>query len=179
MVSLNTTLERLYRSHAGELRAFTRRRVGAQDAEDIVQDAYLRALQEGDVASIHCHRAYLFRIAANLTIDAARKAQVRARYADGEGNAPATTEPEQQSEAAIEAFVELRQLCAHLDELPPPCRKAFLLFWLDDLDHSETALQLGVTVRTVNRYLSRALEHLQRRVARGVRADATDGLPGS
>lgn len=165
MLALNAAVESLYRSHAGELKAFTRRRIGALEAEDIVQDAYLHALEQGNVASTRQPRAYLFRIAANLTIDATRKARVRSRYAGAKAiQAPGACAHE--GEATVESFVELRQLCAHLDDLPPPCRKAFLLYWIDDLDHSETARRLGVTVRTVERHLSRAREHLERRVGR-------------
>jgi RNA polymerase sigma factor (sigma-70 family) len=162
MFPLKAALERLYHSHAHELRAFTRRRVGAQEAEDIVQEIYLRALQEGGVASARHPRAYLYRIAANLTVDATRKAQVRARYAEN-GAMELPGAEAQENAAAIENVVELRQLCAHLDELPPPCRKAFLLCWLSDLDASEAAKRLGVTVRTVERHISKAREHLRRR----------------
>jgi RNA polymerase sigma factor (sigma-70 family) len=166
MPTLNMAFDRLYRSHAGELRAFARRRVGALEAEDIVHDAYLRALDEGSVASIPYQRAYLFRIAANLTVDAARRAQVRSRYADVEVTERRNSQPAQAPASAIEDCVELRQICAHLDELPPVCREAFLLYFIEDLDHSETAQRLRVTVRTVNRHLARARKHLQRRIAR-------------
>lgn len=165
MLSLNTTLESLYRSHARELRAFTRRRVGTNEAEDIVQDAYLHALQQGSVASTRRPRAYLFRIAANLTIDATRRARVRSRYAD-EKAIQSPCGGVHEGASAIENLVELRQLCQQLDDLPPPCRKAFLLYWIDDLDPSEAAQRLGVTVRTVERHLSKAREHLQRRGGR-------------
>lgn len=166
MLPLNATLESLYRSHARELRAFTRRRVGAHEAEDIVQDAYLHALQEGSVLSSRHPRAYLFRIAANLTIDATRKARVRSRYAENKTMFQISDESAHETEATIESLIELRQLCAHLDGLPLPCRNAFLLYWISDLDHSETARRLGVTVRTVERHLLKAREHLQRRVGR-------------
>jgi RNA polymerase sigma factor (sigma-70 family) len=166
MLSLNETLERLYRAHAGELRAFARRRVGPHEAEDIVQEAYVRALQEGRVASISYQKAYLFHVAANLTIDTVRKAQVRSRHASDTAVGPSSAEPAQEPESSIESYVELRQLCAHLEDLSPTCREAFLLYWVEDLDQSETARRLGVTVRTVNRHLTRAVEHLHSRVSR-------------
>jgi RNA polymerase sigma factor (sigma-70 family) len=165
MLSLNETLEHLYRSHARELKAFARRRVGPLEAEDIVQEAYVRALQEGRIASLPCQRAYLFHIAANLTVDSARKAQVRSRYAVDPANGSSSPEQAQEPESSIENYAELRRLCAHLEDLSPMCREAFLLYWVKDLDQSETARRLGVTVRTVNRYLSRAFEHLHSRIS--------------
>jgi RNA polymerase sigma factor (sigma-70 family) len=166
MLSLNTSLESLYRIHARELRGFTRRRVGTHEAEDVVQDAYLHALQEGGIASFGHPRAYLFRIAANLTVDAKRKARVRSRYARDVALLQASNGDPCSTGSKIEHAIELGQLCRILDELPSPCRKAFILYWLNDLSHLETARRLGVTVRTIERHLSRARDHLRRRVAR-------------
>lgn len=166
MLSLNETLDRLYRSHASELKAFARRRVGPHEAEDIVQEAYVRALQEGRVASISYQRAYLFHVAANLAIDSVRKVRVRSRHVSEAASGSPDAEPTQEPQSSIESYVELRQLCAHLEDLSPICRKAFLLYWVEDLDQSETAERLGVTVRTVNRHLAKAFEHLHSRVSR-------------
>lgn len=162
MPTLNAEFDRLYRSHTRQLTAFARRRVGALEAEDIVHDAYIRALHEESVTRVPCQSAFLFRIVANLTVDTARKALVRSRYAN---ERLMNSQPAQEPAASIEDRVELRQLCVQLDELPPVCREAFLLYFIEDLDHAETAQRLGVTVRTVARHLTRARRHLRRRGA--------------
>ncbi len=54
-----------------------------------MQDAYLHLLQRGAAATLEHPRAYLFRITANLTVDFARKAKIRLRYA-GEAFDPDT-----------------------------------------------------------------------------------------
>jgi RNA polymerase sigma-70 factor (ECF subfamily) len=84
MSAANTALAGLYEAHAGELHGFARRRAGRQEAEDVVQDAYLHLLQRGTAATLEHPRAYLFCIAANLAVDLARKTKIRLRYA-GEG----------------------------------------------------------------------------------------------
>jgi len=50
MYAANTALAGLYETHAGELHGLARRRVGRQEAEDIVQDTYLH-LQRGVAAT--------------------------------------------------------------------------------------------------------------------------------
>ena len=50
MSAANTALAGLYEAHAGELHGFARRRAGRQEAEDVVQDAYLHLLQRGTAA---------------------------------------------------------------------------------------------------------------------------------
>src|ERR1700730_15554026 len=62
----DAALADLYQGHATELNGFARRRVGRQEAEDVVQDTYLHLLQRGTAATLEPPRAYLFRIAANL-----------------------------------------------------------------------------------------------------------------
>jgi DNA-directed RNA polymerase specialized sigma24 family protein len=72
MSAANTALAGLYEAHAGELHGFARRRAGRQEAEDVVQDAYLHLLQRGTAATLEHPRAYLFCIAANLAVDLAQ-----------------------------------------------------------------------------------------------------------
>jgi RNA polymerase sigma factor (sigma-70 family) len=167
MSAANAALAGLYQAHASELHVFARRRAGHQEAEDVVQDTYLHLLQRGTAATLAHPRPYLYRIAANLTVDLARKAKIRLRYA-GEGcalgcNAEAPPNPE----AAAGGTMELRRLQAALRQLPPPCRDAFLLSRIDELSHAEIAGRLGVSVRTIDRYMVTAWEHLRQHFCRG------------
>jgi RNA polymerase sigma factor (sigma-70 family) len=167
MSALKTALAGLYQAHANELHGFARRRVGRQEAEDVVQDAYLHLLLRGTAATLEHPRSYLFRIAANLAVDLARKTKVRLRYA-GEGfgldcNAEALASPE----AAAGGAMELRRLQAFLAELPPLCRDAFLLNRIEDLTHAEISRWLGVSERTIDRYMVKAWEHLRGHFGRG------------
>jgi RNA polymerase sigma-70 factor (ECF subfamily) len=145
------------------LHRFVRRHVGNHEAEDIVQDTYLHALQKGDVAASAHPRAYLFRIAANLMIDALRKTRVRLGCAEIQATLQILFKETHDGEIETENLIHLHQVCSFLNELPASCREAFLLYWIADLDQAETAGRLGVTTRTVERHLLRAREHLQRR----------------
>ena len=59
MSAADTALAGLFQAHASELHGFARRRVGRQEAEDVVQDAYLHLLQRGTAATLDQPRAYL------------------------------------------------------------------------------------------------------------------------
>ena len=161
MSAARAALAGLYQAHAHELHEFARHRAGRQEAEDVVQNAYLHLLQRGTAATLEYPRAYLFRIAANLAVDLARKTKIRLRYA-GEGfghacNAEAPASPE----AAAGGAMELRRLQASLAELPPLCRDVFLLNRIEDLTHAEIAARLGVSERTIDRHMVKAWEHLR------------------
>jgi RNA polymerase sigma factor (sigma-70 family) len=161
MSTANAALAGLYQAHATELNGFARRRVGRQEAEDVVQDAYLHLLQRGTAATLEQPRAYLFRIAANLAVDFARKAKIRLRYAgetyDLDANAVAPANPE----AATGAAMELARLHDSLAKLPPLCRDTFLLNRVEGMTHAEIAGRRGVSVRTIDRFMVRAWDHLR------------------
>jgi len=163
MSAPEAVLEGLYQAHAHELHGFARRRVGRQEAEDVVQDAYLHLLQKEGFETLEHPRAFLFRIASNLAVDAIRKTRTRSRYAEDEIEFLGLAENEAGPERAIEGAIAARRLQVYLDELPSPCRAAFLLNLIEDLTHAEIARRLGVSIRTVDRHMVKALSHLRRR----------------
>jgi RNA polymerase sigma factor (sigma-70 family) len=153
MSAANAALAGLYQAHACELHGFARRRAGRQEAEDVVQDTYLHLLQRGTTATLEHPRPYLYRIAADLAVDLARKAKIRLRYA-GEGCAFAcSAEVPPSPEAAAAGAMELRRLQAALRELPLFCRDAFLLNRIEDLTHAanrRTAWRVGAHDRPLH-----------------------------
>jgi len=161
MSTANAALAGLYQAHASELHGFARRRVGRQEAEDVVQDAYLHLLQRGTAATLEQPRAYLFRTAANLAVDFARKAKIRLRHAGETFNLGANAASSANPEAAAGASIELARLHDLLSKLSPSCRDAFLLNRIEGLTHAEIAGRLGVSVRTIDRFMVNARDHLR------------------
>ncbi len=164
------TLESLYRAYAQPLRGFARRRVGRHEAEDLVQDVYLRLLQFGETSKLERPREYLYRVAANLAVDAARKLKVRARYAGEDADLSNACDGAANPERMIEISTELRRLREALDDLSPSCREAFLLSRFGNLTHVEIADRQGVSVRTIERRMADAQKRLQARL--GLTAEA-------
>jgi RNA polymerase sigma-70 factor (ECF subfamily) len=68
------------------------------------------------------------------------------------GMAPSPEERESQLET-------LQLIDTMLDGLSGKTREAFLLSQLDGLKYSEIALQLGVSVSSVKKYVAKAIEH--------------------
>jgi RNA polymerase sigma factor (sigma-70 family) len=164
MCAPEVTLERLYQAHAGELHGFARRKVGRQDAEDVVQEAYLHLLQTGASARLEQPRAYLFRIAANIAVDAARKVKTRSRYADDEALFLGFVEAPVCPESEAVRTLEMRRFHASLAELPARCREAFVLNQIEGRTRAEIATKLGLSVRTVDRHIFKAFAHVRRRL---------------
>lgn len=160
MTSSEKALDELYQDYAPALRRFARRRVGAQESEDIVQDIYLHALQRVDVAKLESPRAYLFRIAANLSVDAMRRDRIRSRYVQEAARADQAEQAN--SGDTIATLMEFQKLRAALERLPPLYREILLLKRLEHLTSAEIAARVGVSVRTVERHLARANDEIRR-----------------
>jgi RNA polymerase sigma factor (sigma-70 family) len=153
-----------YRAYVKSAKAFARKRGRTLDAEDFVQEAFLRALEDGAITTAASPQTYLHRIVANLIIDDHRKSRVRSRYLDEEADHLSVEDPSE-TEASVQNRLELRQLCEFLSLLPPPCRKTFSLYYIDGLNHGEISMRLGVTVRTVDRYLNKVRAFLIQKIS--------------
>ncbi len=147
-----------------ELSRHLRRRTGSvARAEDALQDTYLRLLEtESRGEEIRDERAFIYRVAGNLAIDAVRKEQ----RATGNGEADESMpDPAPGPEQHTLAQARLRQLDQALRELPPNARLALLLFRVDGLSHAQIAARLSVSESMVAKYLARALRHCRDRLA--------------
>jgi RNA polymerase sigma factor (sigma-70 family) len=136
------------------LRKFTS---GAEDVEDLVQEAYVRvcALPAGqEVAS---PRALLFRIARNLAVDRARQRFTRATddVADFEPLNVSSTEAEPDEQVDVSRRFE--SFCAAVDSLPPLCRRVFVLRKVYQLSHDEIAQVLGLSRSTIEKHVAKGL----------------------
>jgi len=131
------------------------------EAEDVVQEAYVRMLGATALDRVESRaRAYLFKVATNLAYDRFR-ARRESRRVDVEAPAP---------DAGPDVVVDFAQGLAIIErallELKPRCRQVFLLRASEQLEYEEIAARLGVSKRTVEREMHHALDVCQRRLKR-------------
>lgn len=150
-------LTRCFLEIRAELVRFLTRRNGRASAEDVVQETWLKLHERGNTDSWHEPRAVLFKTAANLGTDVQRRDAHSDRLfaRDGEFTEPASAVASPESQVQTEC--ELNVVAAALEELPAQCREAFLLNRLEGLTHGEIAQRLGISTKTVQRHIERAL----------------------
>ena len=161
-------LERLFTEHRGVLQAFLFRRVRRQpDAADLAQEVYLRMLRVPDIEAIRNPESYLITVASNLIKE-------HARHAYEERGALDVQDPLVQEQLAempsfagdLDQEHRVERLREVLDLLPPKCRAAVVLQYWHHQSYQEIAQQLGISTHMVKKYLSQALVHCRRRMAR-------------
>ena len=125
-------------------------RTRAQTQEDLAQETLLRALASGEVA--RHPRAYLSRIARNISLDEARRFKVRGGAALQLDELPEHLSPAVAADQ--EMNVLLKQVIMGLPEL---YRDVFILNRFQGLSYQEIAEERGLSVKTVEYRMSRAL----------------------
>lgn len=137
-----------------------------QAAADAVQGAWLRLARAVGVARVEDPRAYLLRIAANTAFDERRAERRRVLMADELAALLDVPEDVPGPEEAVIARLEMEQLSAALAELPARCRDIFLAARLHGTAHCTLAARFGVSLRTVDAEIRRALDHCAARLDR-------------
>ena len=139
-----------------------------EDADDIAQEAFVRAYQALD--SFDTERAFytwLCRIAMNLAINLTDKWHRRATDSLDEREETAGFEPAGSDDAS--AGVQQRELQRAVNkavkELPDGMREVFVLRTFEDMSYEEIAEALAVPRGTVMSRLARARERVQQALA--------------
>lgn len=156
----NAAIETLFRHEHKSLRRVTQRKIDHQDSEDITQEAFLRLLEMERSETIADPRSYLFRIGLNIAIDWLRKQRTRAAFlVDADGIDECAT-INLTSDTPFDDWLALNTVHTELSRLSDRCRDIFLLSRVYQLNNAEIAAELGISVRTVNREIGSATEHL-------------------
>jgi RNA polymerase sigma-70 factor (ECF subfamily) len=141
------------------------------DAEDVLQEAILRAFRSWDATRPSSPRAWLLRIVRNCCYDL-RKEQDRDPVETAvdvdelpEGSAAAVGLPADGPEARLLRIAEGEALQHALYALAPEFREAFLLREVEGLAYKEIADVAGVPMGTVMSRLSRARNQLRSLIA--------------
>jgi RNA polymerase sigma-70 factor (ECF subfamily) len=143
----------LVEEHGDELLAHARRMAGEQHAEDVLQDALLRALRAYPRLRHADHlRAWLYRVTTTAAIDAHR-ARRREVAVD---EVPAVATEDTYDEGAFEALIA---------PLPDTAQAALRLRFVDDLDYDGIASRLGISIVAARQRVSTAVRTLRERLA--------------
>jgi RNA polymerase sigma-70 factor, ECF subfamily len=149
----------------------------ASEAEDVVQETFLRVLRHHNkLAELQDARTWLVRITWNLALDRKRRARVRRQTDDFEEVSRFLTTGTLSAETALIAAQRHARVLRLIDTLPVREREVFLLSAVNELSSVEIALILETTDSTVRSRLYRARKALQDLIGGGWKLDGSECL---
>ena len=132
------------------------------EAEDVVQDAFIRLLEHRDkLAAVRDTRVWLIRIAWNLALD--RKRRKRPEQLD-EAFAQSLASATMPADTAMAEAQRFQSVLREIERLPRAERHVLLLSALDELSTTEIAAVLERSESAVRALLSRARVRLRERL---------------
>jgi RNA polymerase sigma-70 factor, ECF subfamily len=152
------TLAALVNRYAGTLYrvAFSVLRSPA-DAEDAVQEAFLRVLRHRDtLGEVRDQRVWLIRIVWNIVLDRKRRAKTRPETDDVAELARVLPSDGLSAEQIASAAQHHAHVLAHVERLPAKEREVLMLSAFEELNSVEIAEVLGITESSVRSRLFRA-----------------------
>jgi RNA polymerase sigma-70 factor (ECF subfamily) len=164
------SLTRLFSDSREALSRYVRRLVRSPgDAEEIVQETFLRAYQQRE--EVDLKPPYLFSIARNLASNVRRHERIADAFSstqDAHGvQLHGTCESPEDAALADE---RLHLLNEAIQSLPPQCRAAFTLRMFQDSSYKEIAAQLGISTKTVEKHVALGATEIHTILARRYRA---------
>ena len=157
--------QKLFFAHARHVRNFLYYKgAGSAEAEDLMQEAFLRLWRECDKVPADKAKSFLFRVANNLYLDAKKHEKVVIRFQQKSPNLDLESEDPH-------FLLEAQELQARLEsaiaQLPEKQREVFLMNRIDKMTYTEIAERLELSVKAVEKRMSQALVEM-RKVLKGV-----------
>ncbi len=153
--------------HERAIRAWLSRRAPDLEIDDIIQEMYARLASLEKIEDIRSPRQYAAQTAVSIALNMTRHARVVPMIPLAAFEDAGLVSLEPSPERILNSQEELRALEKSLQELPPLCRTAFLLRRVEDLSQKEVAEKLGISVKTVEKYMARSVRFLIQTYGRG------------
>lgn len=136
----------------------------AQLAEDVVQDTFIKIWeQKRELIAAPNIRFYLITAVKNNCISAIRKQKAQLMVFT-------ETAPEPEPEPAFHIEIvetedpQVKKIAEALNLLPPKCKEVFLLVKLHGLSYKDAAATLGLSVKTIENQMGKAIKILRESV---------------
>jgi RNA polymerase sigma factor (sigma-70 family) len=162
--NMRHSISELFKLHRRELLTYLTRRAGPDNASDLLQETFVRALRRRGPAAIADPHAFLQVIAVNLARDFARRRKTEAKYLEF-GDLPEVPSTEAAPGEYIEGSEKSQLLRAAVESLPPRCREVFVLVMHENVPLKKAAKRLGISDSMARRHLRLAFQRCRAAVS--------------
>lgn len=164
------TYRKLFRTYYANLLFYARRIVGEEEAEDVVQDVFTELWHKKDSIEIGGQiQAFLYRAVYTRALNVLKHREVKDSYEalmqEIHQKRLDFYKPDNNDVIKRMENAELRkEIAGAINELPDKCKVVFKLSYLHDMKNKEIAEALGISQRTVESHMYKALKLLRGRL---------------
>jgi RNA polymerase sigma-70 factor (ECF subfamily) len=142
------------------LRRYFAKRAGGAEADDLVQEVFVRLQARAAGGTVDNVERYLFAIANNVLVS--RHRYEAARVIGRQAPLTEALQPVEDltPERVLIGKQEYQRMVAALRALPPRAREAFIFHRFEEMSHPAIARRMGISVVAVRKLISRAMERI-------------------
>ncbi|MEE4380974.1 MAG: RNA polymerase sigma factor [Pseudomonadales bacterium] len=151
---------RVFEKHRAALRRVVRRHLGSQgDPDDVLQEAFLRAYGAELKRGVEQPKAFLFQVARNTALGERRRASASPMdgSVDPESDGLSTHAVGADAADVLDGRRKLHAFTMAVLQLPPRCRRAFLLRRMEGLSYKQIANRMGISVSAAEKHVANGL----------------------
>lgn len=127
------------------------------DAEDIIQEVFVKAIEAQNKREIRFPRAYLYKAAKNLALKKLEKSEYRLTDALGDLLSETLVSQVPSMDQQLEYREKFAVFCRAVGKLPERRRRAFVLRRVYGLSQKEIADEMNISLKTVEAHLTKAI----------------------
>ena len=160
------TFEEVFKTYYAAIRNYLYYKTSNVDmAEDLAQDVFFKLWETRDRVRMNSVKAYLYTMANNMAINQLKREQLRFKFWK---ESPAPTRDDQNPEFLAQENEFKEKLEQILGKMPEKSRIVFLMNRIEDLTYAEIAARLEISVKAVEKRMSKALAYVRENVGHKV-----------
>ncbi|MFH0756569.1 MAG: RNA polymerase sigma-70 factor [Bacteroidota bacterium] len=158
--------EKLFNEYARPLTLFAMQFVRDQGmAEDVIQDVFLYIYEKRDAHPVGDHKEhFLYSLVRNRCLN--RLEYQKIRRENNPDSFPLFNQPPEDPFELVSVIEFENQYLQAVERLPSKCRQVFEMSRFEGRNNQEIANQLGLSKRTIETYISKALKILRRKLGK-------------
>jgi len=164
MFKTKQEFEKIFKEYYPMAVLFARKQVHDMDiAKDIVQAIFVKMYEKGDQISINTSiKSYVFQAVRNACINHHKHNQIKNKHQ----KIVIDSSSEGFNDNQLEHKEFEQQLNSIIDQLPDRCKLIFRLNRFEGKKNKEIAEELGISIRTVETQISKALKFLRENISK-------------
>lgn len=136
--------------------------VDKEEAKDMVNDVFLKLMEnENNTHITKSLQAYLYKSVYNTCLNCLKNKQITNKYFQDMDTSTLDIQCSKNPLSLLISEETLTHIENAIESLPPKCKKVFLLAKMDGLSYREIAEQLKISVNSVNKQITKALNILR------------------